>query len=88
MCSLYRMKCVKVLDPPPDHSGDCEISHYDGKTKLNNGVSILDMGLMTKYFLWFSLSFKKKFQHNLDHWWNQYDIDTRVQNKKCKCPTN
>lgn len=51
------MKCVKVLDPPPDHSGDCEISHYDGKTKLNYGVSILDMGLMTKYFLRFSLSF-------------------------------
>lgn len=51
------MKCVNVLDPPPDHSADCEISHYGGKTKLNNGVSILYMGLMTKYFLRFSLSF-------------------------------
>lgn len=56
------MKCVKVLDPPPDHSADCEISHYDGKTKLNNGVSILYMGLMTKYtFCDSSYLFKKIF---------------------------
>lgn len=54
------MKCVKVLDPPPDHSADCEISHYDGKTKLNNGVSILYYGFNDKILFVIQLIFLKK----------------------------
>lgn len=45
------MKCVNVLDFFFDYFVDCEILYYDGKIKLNNGVFILYMGLMIKYFL-------------------------------------